>query len=91
MLGLSFLFLLTFISVGPFLFLPHEAPRHITALRTLAGMYGANIFFAGTLGLWMWHQNRVRGEQFQLDDTTVDEEGFSDKTDLENKGFKYKL
>lgn len=76
---------------GPFLFLPREAPRHITALRTLAGVYGACIFFVSLLGLWMLRQNRLRAAHHRLDDQTVDEEGFSDKTDLENKGFRYKI
>jgi hypothetical protein len=26
--------------IGPFLFLPDEAPRYLTAIKTLAGMFG---------------------------------------------------
>jgi len=38
----------------------------------------------------MWNENRRRGK-LDLSTHAVDEQGFSDFTDLENKGFKYKL
>ena len=76
--------------IGPFLFLPQEAPRYITAVKSIAGIYGATIFLSAVLGVIMLLENRRRSK---LDLTTevIDEQGFSDFTDLENKGFHYKL
>ncbi len=38
----------------------------------------------------MWNENRRRSK-LDLSTRLVDEQGFSDFTDLQNKGFKYKL
>lgn len=72
------------------MFLPNEAPRYITAIKAIAGIYGACILFSALLGAIMWNENRRRSK-LDLSSHAVDEQGFSDFTDLENKGFKYKL
>ena len=76
--------------IGPFLFLPSEAPRYLTAIKAIAGLYGGCIFFSALLGLLMWNENRKR-KGLDVSTHAVDEQGFSDFTDMENKGFKYKL
>jgi hypothetical protein len=76
--------------IGPFLFLPQEAPRYITAVKSIAGIYGATIFLSAVLGIIMLLENRRRSK-LTLTTEAVNEQGFSDFTDLENKGFHYKL
>jgi hypothetical protein len=46
--------------IGPFLFLPDEAPRYLTAIKALAGMFGSRIFFTVCLGGIMFVENRRR-------------------------------
>jgi len=76
--------------IGPFLFFARESPRYLTAIKTLAGMYGACILFTASIGLLMLRENRRR-DQIALPEELVDEQGFLDTTDRENKGFRYKL
>lgn len=76
--------------IGPFLFLPAEAPRYITAIKALCGIYGGGIFFTATIGLIMLLENRRRS-RLEMTEEYADEQGFTDRTDMENKGFRYKL
>jgi hypothetical protein len=64
--------------------LPDEAPRYLTAIKALAGMFGSCILFTVCLG------NRGRKEFVVLEEI-ADEDGFTDRTDVENKAFRYKL
>lgn len=75
---------------GPFLFFAKESPRYLTAIKTLAGMYGSCILFTGIIGIIMLIQNRKRNA-ISLPEEIIDEQGFTDRTDFENKGFRYKL
>lgn len=76
--------------IGPFLFIPSEAPRYFTAIKALAGIFGSCIFFVACLWVIMFTENRRRGE-IVIPDEIGDEDGFTDKTDFENKAFRYKL
>lgn len=76
--------------IGPFLFLPQEAPRYMTAIKALCCIYGAAIFFTAVLGLIMLVENKQRNK-LDLASDSADQEGFSDRTDLENRGFIFKL
>ncbi|KAF2102460.1 MFS transporter [Rhizodiscina lignyota] len=88
--GVEFCFYAAGAIIGPFLFLPQEAPRYITAIKTLCGIYGAAIFFTAIIGVLMVMENRRRSG-LELAEEVADEQGFTDRTDLENKGFTYKL
>ncbi|KAH7391298.1 hypothetical protein BKA64DRAFT_756370 [Cadophora sp. MPI-SDFR-AT-0126] len=76
--------------VVPFLFLPGEKPRYLTAIKVLAGMYAGCILIVAGLYVTMATENRRRDRNpvLQGDGT---EEGFADMTDKENKAFRYKL
>jgi len=76
--------------IGPFLFIPSEAPRYFTAIKALAGIFGSCIFFVACLWVIMFTENRRRGE-FVIPDEIGNEDGFTDRTDRENKAFRYKL
>ncbi len=88
--GVEFVFYAAGNIIGPFLFFPTQAPRYLTAIKTLAGMYGACILFTTCIGLLMLMENRRRNK-IALPEEVVDEQGFRDRTDVENKGFRYKL
>jgi hypothetical protein len=76
--------------IGPFLFLPDEAPRYLTPIKALAGMFGSCIFFTVCLGVTMFAENR-RSKEFVVLEDIADEDGFTDRTDGENMAFRYKL
>ena len=76
--------------VGPFLFLPEEKPRYLTAIKVLAGMYAGCILMVGCLYVTMATENRRRDRNPMLEGDGT-EEGFADMTDKENKAFRYKL
>lgn len=82
--------------VGPFLFFSREAPRYLTAIKILAGMYAAAIVFTAALAGVMWRENRRRDarsveEEAVVDERAGDERGFEDRTDGENEAFRYRL
>ncbi len=77
-------------STGPFLFHPAEAPRYMTALKVLCGMYSAAILFSSLLCLELFTANRRRDRaQAGASDAEGDSKGFSAMTDLENDAFRY--
>ncbi len=76
--------------IGPFLFLPSEKPRYMTAIKTLAGMYAGCILMVSCLYVTMSRENRRRDRNAIIEGDGT-EEGFADKTDKENKAFRYKL
>lgn len=76
--------------ISPFFFFPAEAPRYPTAIRALCGIYGAGIVSTTLLGFYMWRQNVLRS-QLPVSEAAINEAGFADYTDFENKGFKYKI
>jgi len=74
------------------MFIPSEAPRYLTAIKALCGMYSGTILFTALLGLDLFMANRRRDRaQSGLDDSDGDVKGFSDMTDLENEAFRYRL
>lgn len=83
--------------IGPFMFKTSEAPRYMTAIKALVGVYAASMFFTALVGLWMWRSNRQRDAHQAGQDATEssrepsEEVGFHDRTDKENKAFRYKL
>lgn len=48
------------------------------------------MLFTACMGVWMLTENRKR-DRVAISEEVVDEVGFTDRTDLENKGFRYKL
>ncbi|ERS99605.1 Major Facilitator Superfamily protein [Sporothrix schenckii 1099-18] len=76
--------------ISPFFFFPSEAPRYPTAIRALCAIYGVGIFSTILLGIYMWRQN-VRRATLPISEELVNEAGFADYTDYENKGFQYKI
>ncbi|KAH8690701.1 major facilitator superfamily domain-containing protein [Talaromyces proteolyticus] len=88
--GLEFVLYAAGNIIGPFLFLPSEKPRYLTAIWALAGVEGAGILFTVLLGLWMLRDNRLRDKSVgqPAEGNVV---GFSDCTDIENRAFRYRL
>ncbi|TKA43986.1 hypothetical protein B0A54_04749 [Friedmanniomyces endolithicus] len=96
--GLWFVFYAAGNIVGANIFDTREAPRYFSALTGMIVCYCATIALAGFLWVFMaWENKRrdrllVAGEQ-----TVVDSEeravldGFKDRTDKENRGFRYGL
>lgn len=92
--GVEFTFYAAGNIVGPFMFTPSQAPRYPTALRAMLGIYVAGIVCTTLLGLYMWNENRRRGRAMTDDgsiEATSEVVGFCDRTDFENKGFRYHL
>lgn len=81
--GVEFVFYAAGNIVGPFLFDSKEAPRYITAIKALAGLYGASIFFTAALAIIMLRCNRKRAKE-DIPEIVGDEQGFMDRTDKEN-------
>lgn len=88
--------------IGPFMFDPDEAPRYMSAIKALCGMYSSCMFFTACIGGLMWWENRKRDARLAVmtggehvnagyGDTEVNEVGFTDRTDKENPHFRYKL
>jgi hypothetical protein len=80
---------------GPFVFDPNEAPRYHSATKVLGIMLGTGWIVTATMGLNMWNANRKRDAkasaglaEYVAGDGGI--EGFSDKTDKENKSFRYR-
>ncbi|KAL2812559.1 major facilitator superfamily domain-containing protein [Aspergillus cavernicola] len=78
--------------VGPFLFIAGEAPRYMTAVKSLASLYGVCMVIAGLFGLVMLRENIVRNKRGQtMSESCIDEQSFMDHTDFENKAFRYRI
>lgn len=81
--------------IGPFMFEPSEVPRYMTAIKALCGVYASSMFFTALIGLSMWWSNRRRDaqrEEAPIEGGRQSEEvGFHDRTDKENRVFRYKL
>lgn len=80
--------------IRPFMFSPSEAPRCITAVKTLCGIYASSMFFTAAIGAMMFRENRRRDRVAvgAVDgQMAANEIGFSDQTDRENRHFRYKL
>jgi hypothetical protein len=91
--GIWFVFYASGNIIGPFLLQAREKPRYITAIQVLCAMFGVCIFCVACLGVLMGMENKRRdkkgGEYAQTE--VGDQEGFTDRTDKENKAFRYKL
>jgi predicted MFS family arabinose efflux permease len=82
--------------VGPFVFNPSEAPRYPTATRILGGMIGLGWVATAAMGLYMWNANKRRDAKaaagnYAYDTSEGELGGFTDRTDKENKSFRYRL
>ncbi|KPI34296.1 putative transporter [Cyphellophora attinorum] len=77
---------------SPHMFLGEEAPRYPTAIKGLLGAYVALIVFAIAYIALVWLENKRRDRK-GLHGEVVEElaEGFEDKTDVENKHFRYRI
>lgn len=81
---------------GPFLFDPREAPRYHSATVVLGAMLGASWLATASMGVYMWNANRRRdakaaaGRHEYAAATQGGIEGFTDRTDKENKSFRYR-
>jgi hypothetical protein len=103
--GVNFVFYAAGNVIGPFLFLPEEAPRYLSAIKALCGIYSSSMFFTAVIGLLMLRENRKRRALFAPDSVQIehggmdrnsngaedDEDAFRDLTDGENKRFRYRL
>ena len=91
---INFVFYATGSIVGPFMYRPSEAPRYMTAIRALIGVYAALVSFTACIGLIMWRSNKKRDAEVPPSDASEDageESGFLDLTDHENRAFRYTL
>lgn len=79
--------------IGPFLFMSREAPRYMTAIKILIGVYAASIFFTALIGLIMLWSNKRRDREDgrAIPEEIQDEVSFHNMTDKENRTFRYKL
>lgn len=80
---------------GPFLFNPKEAPRYPSATIVLGSMLGLGWMATASMGINMWNANRRRDAKtaagnHAYDPTEGSIDGFTDRTDKENKSFRYR-
>ncbi|KIV93425.1 hypothetical protein PV10_04638 [Exophiala mesophila] len=81
---------------GPFVFDPKEAPRYRTATKILGGILGLMWVATAVMGAVMWRINRRRDAKAAAGNAAYNPaqgelEGFTDRTDKENKSFRYRL
>lgn len=79
---------------GPHLFLASEEPRYPTAIRGLAGSYGAVIGLQVIYITLCFLENRDRERKGLLAEADFEQEaleGFADLTDKQNKHFRYRI
>lgn len=83
---------------GTYVFFSREAPRYFSAITALLVCRCAILFLIMVLRQYMWWENRRRDREFGISDRAhgdADDEairlGFLDKTDGENKHFRYAL
>ncbi|KAK0277893.1 hypothetical protein LTR35_009729 [Friedmanniomyces endolithicus] len=96
--GLWFVFYAAGNIVGANIFDTREAPRYFSALTGMIVCYCATIALAGFLWVFMAWENKRRDRVLAAGErTVVDSEdkavldGFKDRTDKENQGFRYGL
>ncbi|KIW19583.1 hypothetical protein PV08_00156 [Exophiala spinifera] len=80
--------------IGPHIFFPSEAPVYESAITGLLVCFGLSISFNLGLRTYMWNENRRRDGAFargEIQNVDGELEGFYDKTDMENKAFRYVL
>jgi hypothetical protein len=77
--------------IGPFLFIPSEAPRYPTAVKALVVIISTSILATGGIGLLMHFENRRRDAEGSTAENDGEMEGFTDRTDRENRAFRYRL
>lgn len=81
--------------VGPFCFNASDAPRYSHALATIMGCFAACICIGAGLGVYIFYENRRRDKLYGNpdEDETLRLEGIinglKDKTDSENKNFRF--
>lgn len=81
--------------VGPFCFNASDAPRYTHALATIMGCFAACIVIGAGLGIYIFYENRRRDKLYgnpDEDETLRLEgiiDGLKDKTDSENKNFRF--
>lgn len=80
---------------GPFIFEPSEAPRYPTATKILGVVMGVGWVITGVMGVIMWNANKRRDAKAAAGDENYQAaagelDGFTDRTDKENKSFRYR-
>lgn len=81
--------------VGPFCFKASDAPKYENALATIMGCFAACIVIGSGLGVYIFYENRRRNRLYgnPEEDETLELEGIidglKDKTDIENKNFRF--
>lgn len=81
--------------VGPFCFKAGDAPKYSHALATIMGCFAACIAIGAGLGAYIFYENRRRNKLYGNpdEDEALKLEGIiaglKDKTDLENKDFRF--
>lgn len=93
--GINFLAYWSGNFTGPFIFDPKEAPRYQSATVVLGVMLGVGWLATASMGIWMWNANRRRDAKAAAGDHAYDAseggiDGFTDRTDKENKSFRYR-
>ncbi|EER24843.1 Major Facilitator Superfamily protein [Coccidioides posadasii C735 delta SOWgp] len=77
---------------GPHLFIAHEAPRYMSAIKGLLATYGAGIVLQVFYTTLCYFDNKSRDRLGQCTDEAEEAlEGFEDMTDKENRNFRYRL
>ncbi|KAL2839738.1 major facilitator superfamily domain-containing protein [Aspergillus pseudoustus] len=79
---------------GPHLFLASEVPRYPTAIKGLAGSYGAAMGLQVIYTAYCWFENRKKEKEGLLEGADSAEaamESFEDLTDKQNKHFRYRI
>ncbi|KIW68503.1 hypothetical protein PV04_04445 [Phialophora macrospora] len=80
--------------IGPHIFFPSEAPVYESAITGLLVCFFLSISFNLALRTYMWNENKKRDRAFangEIQGVDGELEGFHDKTDMENKAFRYVL
>lgn len=79
---------------GPHLFLATEVPRYPTAIKGLAGAYGAAMGLQAIYTALCYFNNKTKMKNGMLGEADFKEaalEGFEDLTDKQNKHFRYRV
>jgi len=80
--------------IGPHIFFPSEAPVYQSAITGLLVCFGLSITFNLLLRFYMSYENKKRDRLLangEIQEIDGELEGFHDKTDFENKAFRYVL
>ncbi|TRX88946.1 hypothetical protein FHL15_010174 [Xylaria flabelliformis] len=77
--------------IGPQTFLDREAPGYHSAYIAMLVGYTVKLVCIIILYIYMWRVNVARDAEGAIDEKAAIEAGMHDRTELENKGFRYSL